>query len=109
MKEAMDTSKPTYKEVGQWHLPYISEDEKHMDIDHQKMCSIARCARVSYAPYDSDKPNINKDLELAKKLIEECHYSPLEHPATPINNLGMYGNFRGWKQARFDIRGESGE
>lgn len=92
------------------HLPYISmadiEDWPVADRGTPQwsdlaMISAARCARVSYLTHSGDKPDIEKDLILAKKLIESKHASPMEHQARVGNrNQSLWRNFNGWEQHR---------
>lgn len=125
MKTAMDSSKPEFLNDDEWHLPYI--DKKHQDVldfDIKERCliSAARCARVSYLNHDNTNPDIEKDFELAKKLLDDGHLSPFEHQAKPMNQLNAEtiedffwesgithtdknkifwsNNFRGWIQHR---------
>ena len=106
MKLAMDKSTPVELKPGEWHLPYISQDDRtnlaqEGDLfgDLQRI-SAARCARVSYNTFDGT-PNYTKDLELFNKLIQGGHFSPLEHVATPATDKDyMPSNFVGWNQFR---------
>lgn len=131
MRKAMDESKPQELGAGDWHLPYIHESEITMaqvgdsdpyclNLDDLIKCSIARCARVSYLNHDQTKPDVEKDIVLADKLISMKHMSPTEHQATPSEWLDRScpdfwpdgithqdrdgnlwsGNFRGWIQYR---------
>jgi thymidylate synthase ThyX len=80
------------------HLPYIGDD----DLDHIEVAALisaARCARVSYLNHDGTAPDIDKDLALAKRLLDSRHMSPFEHQA--IANPGHRSrNFNGWTQHR---------
>lgn len=81
MKEAIENSKPNMMDL---HLPYITEEEKKIyKNSYLAKASVARCARVSYTPFDESKINIEKDVELFNKLIsaKPPHLSPLEHVA----------------------------
>lgn len=118
MKDAMDKSVPQNLHEDLWHLPYISQEELNTyPIEDLKMASAARCARVSYKPFNEKEADIEKDIILAKKLIEQRHYSPLEHIACPAvvnepyldsnnipkdNYVPFYkpSNFIGWNQYR---------
>lgn len=131
MRQAMDASTPTTLGLGEWHLPYITEEEKQASlggaairacapakaIEELKVLSAARCARLSYKPFDG---NGDPEAERARynKLVgsSPVHASPTEHQATPdyklVVELGKgqtisvwaeeakQGNFVGWKQAR---------
>jgi hypothetical protein len=94
---------------NEWHLPFVGSV---YGTDVNKMVSAARCARVSYNLPDTGKPStVGKDLELYDRLAGSMprHLSPLEHQATPLSQSVFCGNFRGWKQFRKEIQGESGE
>lgn len=71
---------------GDWHLPYVTEDEllKYGLVNCIKM-SVARCARVSYLTHDKADPTWEKDVALYNRLAhhDPMHASPLEHQATP--------------------------
>ena len=120
-----DESVPVELRSGQWHLPYIRFEEldnSGIFTEDLIKCSVARCARVSYNNHDNSNPSIQKDIELADKLLEAGHMRPFEHQATPmlycqedweiysvpekgITDKDISGvlwscNFRGWIQNR---------
>lgn len=116
MQEALDASKPDELEYGQWHRPYIrDEDEKqvglglHSSTDANAIpalnaVSAARCARVSYLTQEGVR-DMQADLDLFERLVdaEPPHWSPLEHVATPTRmplDDPTCGNFYGWSQLR---------
>lgn len=99
MRDALDSSTPSQLDIGQWHLPYIREEERDLPIDLLVKVSTARCARVSYLNHDGFR-DIDKDLDLHDTLVKEGHMSPTEHVATPAVSDRYYGNFRGWIQYR---------
>ncbi len=106
MYEEMLKSKPTLIGYGEWHLPYISEEEKQTKPNDLLIkLSAARCARVSYLTHDGKKPDIEKDLKLYNSLVgsRPRHSSPTEHQATPNKNTKFDKNFKGWHQHRADI------
>lgn len=94
---------------GDWHLPYVTGYEPPEDArdtpsltDVIRM-SAARCARVSYTPFDSDNADPTADLRLYDKLVtaDPMHASPLEHVCTPSEQEDRpTGNLRGWHQWR---------
>lgn len=88
-------------EPGQWHLPYVDaqkEDDgsqsyryaigdqgmQFIDLATARKLSVARCARISYAPFDGDG-SIERELERYDNLVgsSPLHASPAEHQATP--------------------------
>ena len=93
-------STPKLIEVGDWHLPYLTEEESKLPLDLKQKISVAKSARVSYLTHDGDR-DYNKDLELYERLYKDGHMSPLEHIATPsLDPLVKSGNFTGWRQYR---------
>lgn len=85
MKQAINESTPVELKPGQWHLPYIKNDElDNLGADAAIKCSVARCARVSYLNHDNTNPSIEDDIKLYDKLLEAGHMSPFEHQATPM-------------------------
>jgi len=111
---AMQFSKPKKLRKGEWHLPYVTEEERAgIFKDDLPKISGARCARVSYLTHDGENPSLEKDLQLYKALVgsEPLHASPIEHAATPDDfvHLGnkivwekpeYHGNLKGWIQFR---------
>jgi hypothetical protein len=82
-RDAFDAGKPLRLEVGQWHLPFVSWEERQLyQPETLARCSAARCARVSYENFDG-KVDVTKDLDLAQRLSDNCHMSPFEHQAHP--------------------------
>ena len=136
MKAAMETSTPKSLGLGEWHLPYLDDEDLANINNHMAESSItrhepnkwdvcmmacavsaARCARVSYLTHDGERPTLQKDLELYRHLVNANppHMSPCEHQASPncygkVADLGYpitHSNFRGWNQFRHLIKDES--
>jgi len=101
MKEAIDSATSDDLGIGDYHLPYISDEEL---VEYRNgmgilvKASVARCARVSYLNHDNSNPDISNDLILHDKLLKSRHMSPFEHIATP--SFGPHANFRGFKSYR---------
>lgn len=130
VKEAIAGAEYQTLEPGEWHVPYITENDRDVVcFDHnagpntqaywallQKL-SVARCARISYAPFDGDG-SIRKEMERYDMLVgsSPLHASPAEHQATPAERFanaegwvasGLAGNFGpGWIQFRKTLDGE---
>ena len=102
MRAAMDASEPTPVAPGEWHLPLVQDDERGLPIEELKKISAARCARVSYLTHEG-KRDIERDIELCRRLWTDRHLSPFEHVATPAGDAGFHANFRGWAQMRAEI------
>lgn len=122
MQEAMAESKPKLLQTSEWHLPYVTEDERTDEFFHRdenvgmlQKISAARCCRVSYLKHDGTKPNVEEDLALFERLAGSVplHASPLEHQATPDiivpgtrsemahwAQSASHGNLKGWIQYR---------
>lgn len=119
VKSALETSVPEELSYGEWHLPYITdEDRKEYNQEDIKKISAARCARVSYKTVEGKRPTAEEDLVLFDRLVngDRIHASPLEHQASPDwfddkndswKNKELHGNFNGWIQYRKTIPNES--
>jgi len=115
MRNLYFTSIPRRLNIGEWHLPYIKDEEKVIpgyskvlknEADLIK-ASIARCARVSYLTHDKQMPNLVDDIQLHDRLFNSKHMSPFEHIATPNADPNIWsGNFKGWVQYRKILKGE---
>ncbi len=113
MARAHSESVPKVLEHGEWHLPYVFEDDIREVSDKKTLARIssARCARVSYLTHDG-KRNIEADLRMVDGLQSNGHVSPFEHPATTHDTTGAYhGNFNGnfssqWMQYRKMLENE---
>ena len=125
MQEAMAQCIPQELDVGEWHLPYVTADERHDQFfknnpELLRQVSAARCCRVSYLKHDGTAPSIADDLALCEKLVgaRPLHASPFEHQATPDELVyhkdqdpdnkfwlspELHGNFTGWIQYRKQI------
>ncbi|WP_205937643.1 FAD-dependent thymidylate synthase [Rhizobium leguminosarum] len=99
---------------GEWHLPYVTKSEMaNNPLEVQRQLSVARSARISYAPFDGDF-SIAREIERYDLLVgsQPLHASPTEHQATPdlfkkvngkvvFDNPELGGNFGpGWIQFR---------
>jgi thymidylate synthase ThyX len=115
MKYAMRDSVPVTLHPGDWHMPYITADERASidwsaipeDVEFGSLwfkdaicCSVARCARVSYVTHGDENANRDKDIAMHDSLLSGGHMSPFEHQAVASYDHGFRGNFRGWVQYR---------
>lgn len=131
MRDLLADAVPKKMNPGEWHLPFIDDEEFDMyGVEHSCKISAGRCARVSYLNHEG-KRNVADDIGLFNRLVsglekeEPGHMSPLEHVAQAmgpvaevrhdnlskeeifINDaLQCSGNFRGWKQLRKFFKGE---
>ena len=116
MRDAIESSEPDDTETN-WHLPYLQKADWGWAWEQTKvgggkgegmfprlaMISAARCARVSYLNHDGTNANIEKDMELARRLLDSKHMSPFEHQAqADPEHLRRceHANFTGWVQFR---------
>lgn len=124
MKHAVGSSAPVQLNQGDWHLPWVGDQDytlatqylKTMTTtdtvtDLLKKMSAARCARSSYANFGGDR-SVEGDLYTYSKLVESdpVHASPCEHQCTPdMPVLGgwelakLHGNLTGYIQYRNTI------
>lgn len=132
MRKVYDASSPVRLNVGDWHTPYIleedvvearayilsqrdrPEDEQDLFVqDRLNRISAGRCARVSYLTQDGRRDH-SDDLALYDRLMaglktgDPVHASPLEHVAQALHLPTQCGNFFGWLQLRKTIPGEAG-
>lgn len=122
MLAAHEESVPVLKQAGEWHLPFIKDDELRTDLNpaelklynwHLAQISAARCARVSYLKHDGSTATQEEDLELYARLMAGTpkHASPAEHQAqVPLSSriLQRYrSNLSGWISFRKMHDGET--
>lgn len=101
VKQAIESAEIQKLDEGDWHLPYITEADRHAPSDWKdgpavlRKISAARCARISYKPFDG---NASYEAELARydSLInsDRVHASPVEHQAR-VDDFSHYENGRG--------------
>jgi hypothetical protein len=124
---ALSESTPELLFPGQWHLPYVEtardpdrgfvyyreteRGKEHLPLDVARKVSAARCAAISYKPFDGDG-SLEKEIARFVKLVGGglVHATPTEHQATPDRRDGglrnewmkphRHGNFHGWIQHR---------
>lgn len=105
IQSVMNASTPVCRNL---HLPYITSDElshlDEMDMEPAVKCSVARCARISYARMDGKKTTIDEDLALHDRLLEAGHMSPFEHVAAAQKSKTFYDNFVGWASCRYMLK-----
>ena len=135
MRLAHHASEPQILRAGDWHLPWITEEDiaeaesrvksRKEQTELLKKWSAARCARSSYANFKGER-STDSDLETYGKLAdsEPVHASPCEHQATPDQqitavvtsentttmqrqwkNPSLHGNLTGYIQYRNTIAG----
>lgn len=93
--QALEGAKVRELAPGTWHLPYISERDRDAAYDEfgenfeegwawLRKISAARCARISYKPFDGDA-SYERELERFEQLVgnDAVHASPLEHQCVP--------------------------
>lgn len=130
IRDSIQASSPTQLRYGDFHLPYIEISdiplaEKYIQDNPGKLSpfysaeyalntilakiSVARCARISYSPFDGNG-SVEKEIERFDKLVvsKPVHASPAEHVAI-CRDIHLDGlkdaNFRGWTQYRSLIPG----
>ena len=103
VKQAIDEAEIQPLDYGEWHMPYITkmdiqnlivrpDEDTEGFIDELgcsgqellNMVSAARCARISYKPFDGNAA-YRAEFDRYNMLVtsDRVHASPLEHQATP--------------------------
>ena len=108
ISDIFEKSSPSKLKIGEWHTPFLKDDEKTLSLDIQKRVCTARCARVSYFLFDGKQSDVDSDIKLCERLLTSGHWSPFEHVAQATASLERSGNFVGWKQYRKEFEQESG-
>lgn len=127
MYKAACDSKPKFLSPGEWHLPYVNDQDIDWVHDHRfndpvsalQRMSVARVARVSINPHDGTRIDRDKDFHLHDDLLTNKHMSPFEHQATADKwiparfwrrgrweNPQLHGNFGSYIQYRKTIPDE---
>lgn len=101
IRDAIQAAEPQRLKRSEWHLPYITVDEREACEPKQlRLISAARCARTSYGKH-GERRSAAEELDFANRRLAEGHMSPFEHQATPTFFRGWRSrNFRGWAQHR---------
>jgi len=109
MAIAYRDSKPIHRKIGEWHLPYVTDEEIQLSKssddpgrigDQLIAASVVRCRRVSYKPFDGNADSPQDEMRKHDEGLESGHWSPYEHQAKPTWGLHRSGNFWGWTQYR---------
>jgi thymidylate synthase ThyX len=112
MWEAYKANIPQKLKEGDWHLPFVPEQEVtdySGPIEDLIKVSVARCARVSYNKHDGTNSTYEEDAALYDRLLgsQPIHASPAEHQAQAIDIIKWSGNFRGFLQYRKTLPNEN--
>lgn len=118
-RELEDDSTIKTLHPGEWHLPFLSEEERiwlEDDLKAAKKLSVARCASTSYKTVDGFDMDLDRAVWIYDKLVtsKPIHASPLEHVAQVDDWNGyattpkpygwqrpdQHGNFVGFRQLR---------
>ena len=94
MYDALNESEPKFLAAGEYHLPYVREEE--MSLKDVFKVSVARCARASYNNFEGNS-DVEKDIALYEKLVvsKPGHYSPTEHVLRAMGKEEYYANIQG--------------
>ncbi len=117
-RQARKLSTPVPLKRGEWHTPYIREDDlvefgvpfgmpNYAMLRHPILrISVGRCARVSYLNHEGIR-DPKEDIALAERLEHEDqpeepgHWTPFEHVAMAQADKNLRsGNLHGWIQLR---------
>lgn len=123
MLRAFLDNKPRALGPGEWHLPYINDEDRleamnlattftselpaiaRLGLEIIKKVSVGRCARTSYVNQDGIRA-LADDIGLHDRLLNDVdkgdpgHFSPFEHVARAEMHDIPSGNFSGFTQYR---------
>lgn len=84
-REAYEKSTPQRLAPGQWHLPFLTEEDNALPLEIKLRASAGRVARVSYLNHEG-KRDIDDDMNLFSKLTgTPKHATPLEAVASAMD------------------------
>lgn len=133
IKAALAASTPRLLYPGDWHLPWVSDEDYDRLWESQltdgealaeaKKLSVARCASVSYKTVEGFDMTQERASSLYDKLVAgvPLHASPLEHQCTPdewlksgdygaghwLGGQHLHGNLPGFIQLRKTLPNEN--
>ncbi len=97
MKAEKEASKPKELSAGEWHLPFVFDEDYEAAIlrnpqfpmlamEYLVKVSVGRCARVSYLNHEG-KRDLQADAELHDRLMVQrpLHAAPAEHVAMALD------------------------
>lgn len=96
------------KGIDRWHLPMVSDDERHTLMGAALKVCAARTARISFENHHGIR-DFGSDIALHDRLMKEGHWSPMEHAALPFRqpfwkrwtgHADRVGNLSGWSSYR---------
>jgi hypothetical protein len=101
-------STPVSRKPGEWHLPYITEEERQREDNKYTLAlqSTARCGRVSYFRQGQVFDKMN-EINRANSFIAQGHWSTAEFAAVAQPASERHGNLTGWRPVRKFFAGES--
>lgn len=123
VKQAIAEAEVQELSYSEWHLPYITKEDwaavgpmEGYNVPLLCKISAARCARISYKPFDGDA-SYEREFARYDGLVssDRIHASPLEHQACPDiyadvegdwNSPDLHGNLDGYIQYRKTLIGE---
>jgi thymidylate synthase ThyX len=106
MRDALHWGQPRAVGLREWHLPFVTDEERDTPGTNWRKVAVGRCARVSYETHDGRRDPA-ADVALCDRLRASGHMSPFEHVATPHRHPSRIGNFKGWVQMRKTLLGEA--
>lgn len=116
MRDAYMSGQPKPLDHGAWHIPYVDDAERTGDLIADLEVSAARCARVSYKTHEGIRSPMDKDRELAARLLAQGHLSPFDHQGVGLNTAAMSDrdlferqrHFVGWAPFRVFVEDQRG-
>lgn len=103
MKHLYERSEPKSLAPGEWHIPLLQlQDKVCLSLLQNLKISAARSARCSLENHLGEF-DYEADFELHDRLIEEMHFSPLEHQCKALPSDIRCHNLRSWMSYRAHV------
>lgn len=104
IRDAIEKSEPIELDYDEWHLPYVDPTDESLrsySLAALIQISAMRCARTSYLTQEGVRdPEVDLTGYQRLRTATPPHWSPMEHPCTPVSTQVITGNFDGWQQLR---------
>lgn len=106
MQEQYQLNAPIEKQWDEWHIPTLKLGEREQ-MECLDDAILGACGRIARVSYEANSKTLAEELDLAKSLMTNGHWSPFEHVAQCVyGKAENCRNFvRDWAQYRALVGG----